>query len=85
GGTLSTAVRLLVERGFARPSCVGVHAVFVGDAAARLQAAGVSQVVTCDTLTHASNRIAVGGSVAEAVNDLCLEGDNVDGGQGSAR
>ena len=67
GSTLAEAVRLLTGRGFARPFCVGVHAVLVGDAEARLQTAGVRRIVTCDTLTHPSNEIALADRVVEAV------------------
>lgn len=65
--TLATAVQRLRAAGFAAPMCVGVHAVFAGDAAALLQAAGAARVVTCNTLPHPSNAIDVSGALAEAV------------------
>jgi ribose-phosphate pyrophosphokinase len=71
--TLATAVQRLLALGFARPICVGVHAVFAGDAAAVLQAAGAARVVSCNTLPHASNDIDLTGVLAEAVR-VELEG-----------
>lgn len=68
--TLAEAVRALRARGSAPPVCVGVHALFAGDGAALLQAAGAARVVTCNTLAHASNAIDVMGAVGEAVKVL---------------
>ncbi len=43
-----------------RPAvCIGVHAIFADDAYAELLAAGVSRVVTCNTIPHASNGISL--------------------------
>lgn len=68
--TMAEAVRALRARGSAPPVCVGVHALFAGDGAALLQAAGAARVVTCNTLAHASNAIDVMGAVGEAVKVL---------------
>jgi ribose-phosphate pyrophosphokinase len=64
--TMAEAVRALLAQGSAAPVCVGVHALFAGDAAALLQAAGAARVVSCNTLAHASNAIDVMGAVGEA-------------------
>lgn len=65
--TLAAAIRRLREMGFAGPVCVGVHAVFSGNAAALLHDAGAARVVSCNTLRHPSNAIDVSGALAEAV------------------
>jgi ribose-phosphate pyrophosphokinase len=65
--TMATAVRRLCALGFAAPVCVGVHAVFAGDAARLLESAGAARVVSCNTLLHPSNGIDVTGALAEAV------------------
>jgi ribose-phosphate pyrophosphokinase len=65
--TLATAVRAMLAMSLQPPVCIGVHAVFAGDAAALLQAAGSARVVSCNTLAHASNGIDVSGAIAEAV------------------
>jgi ribose-phosphate pyrophosphokinase len=65
--TMATATQLLLLQGFAAPICVGVHALFAGDASALLRAAGAARVVSCNTLPHPSNGIDVSGALAEAV------------------
>lgn len=41
------------------PVCIGVHAVFSGNAYQNLLGAGTSRVVTCNTIPHESNAIDV--------------------------
>jgi ribose-phosphate pyrophosphokinase len=65
--TMAEAAHSLRERGFDAPVCIGVHAVFAGDAADVLQASGCGRVVTCNTLPHPSNAIDVTAALAEAV------------------
>ena len=70
GGTMIAAVQALCAAGWPRPLCIAVHAVMADDADARLQAAGARAIVTCNTISHATNRIDVTGLLAEAVRDL---------------
>lgn len=49
------------------PICVGVHGVFAGGAHAALLAAGAANIVTCNTIPHATNAIDVSGLLAEAI------------------
>jgi ribose-phosphate pyrophosphokinase len=70
GNTLVAAARALQQAGMAPPLCIGVHALFDSAAMAHLQQAGVTAVVTCDTVPHASNGIGVVGLVARAVSRL---------------
>jgi ribose-phosphate pyrophosphokinase len=68
GKTLIEATRQLRAAGSAAPICVAIHAVFA-DAdtlVEELTSAGAAGIVTCDTIAHASNRIAVCDSIAEA-------------------
>jgi ribose-phosphate pyrophosphokinase len=67
GQTMAKALHRLAGLGSAPPVCVCVHAVFAGDAAGVLQAAGAARVVSCNTLPHASNAIDLTGALAEAV------------------
>ena len=46
--------------------CIGVHAVFAGNAYAELLATGAARVVTCNTIFHRSNAIDVGEAIAAA-------------------
>lgn len=68
--TMAAAVEALRAQGYAPPWCLGVHALFVGDAWAVLSAAGPAGIVTCDTVAHPSNAIAVMPALAAAVHEL---------------
>lgn len=65
--TMTAAVARLREAGLPAPVCVGVHALFCGDALEALQAAGPARVVTCDTVPHPTNAISLAGALAAAV------------------
>jgi ribose-phosphate pyrophosphokinase len=65
--TMISACRALAGRGAGAPVCVGVHAIFAGDAHAELLAAGARRIVTTNTIEHASNGIDVHAIVAAGV------------------
>jgi ribose-phosphate pyrophosphokinase len=67
GATMIEATRLLRRAGWPAPVCLAVHGVFAGNAYASLQEAGAAKIVTCNTITHASNEIDVSRLVAAAV------------------
>lgn len=67
GQTLVAAATALTQAGMAAPLCIGVHALFDSGALQRLQDAGVTRVVTCDTISHASNAIRLAPLLARAV------------------
>jgi len=64
--TMMAAARRLAADGGTGPVCIGVHAVFAGDAHAELLAAGASRVVTVNTIPHASNAIDATDAIARA-------------------
>jgi ribose-phosphate pyrophosphokinase len=66
GKTMVEATRRLREAGSAAPVCVAIHAVFADNVHAELLSAGAADIVTCDTIPHASNRICVADPIAEA-------------------
>ena len=68
--TMIETIAHLIEAGYQRPVCIGVHAVFAGDAYEALQNAGAADVVTCDTVAHPSNRIDLTDVLAQGVCDL---------------
>jgi ribose-phosphate pyrophosphokinase len=57
--TMIETVQHLKTGGLTAPVCIGVHAIFAGNAYEDLLAAGASGVYTCDTIPHASNAISV--------------------------
>ncbi|HJV61372.1 MAG TPA: ribose-phosphate diphosphokinase [Albitalea sp.] len=71
--TMAEAVGRLRAAGLPPAVCVGVHAVFAGDAADLLRRSGAARVVTCNTLAHPSNAIDVSEALAEAVRMLRFE------------
>lgn len=69
GRTMVAAANLLAARGMAKPVCAVVHALFAGDAHARIEAIA-ARVVSCDTVPHPSNQIHLAGPVAAAIRGL---------------
>lgn len=67
--TMIETVGHLHRAGLAPPVCIGVHAVFAGDAFGDLQAAGVARIVTCNTIAHPSNGIDVTPALVDAVRE----------------
>jgi ribose-phosphate pyrophosphokinase len=66
GKTMIEATRQLRAAGAAAPMCVAIHAVFADNVLDELTSAGAAGIVTCDTIAHASNRICVADSIADA-------------------
>ena len=66
GKTMVEATRRLRESGSVAPVCVAIHAVFADAVHDELVAAGASDIITCNTIPHASNRICVADGIAEA-------------------
>jgi len=67
GRTMVESVALLRQKGWAAPVCIGVHAVFAGDAYNELKSSGAGRVVTCNSLPHPSNQIDLSGLLARAL------------------
>ena len=67
GRTMIETIKQLVRIGTPPPVCVGIHGVFADSAHDDLLAAGAAQVVTCNTIEHASNRICVADALVDAV------------------
>lgn len=49
------------------PVCIGVHAIFAGDAYEALKASGVEKIVTCNTISHPSNAIDISPLIASHI------------------
>ncbi len=70
GRTMVETIGHLRRAGLAAPVCVAVHAVFAHGAYEDLQAAGAARMVSCDTIRHPSNRIALSELIAQGVREL---------------
>lgn len=68
--TMIETVTHLRRAGLAAPVCIAVHAVFAQTAYDDLRAAGAADIVSCDTIIHASNRIALASVIAAGVREL---------------
>ena len=68
--TMIETVSHLRRSGLAAPVCVAVHAVFAQTAFEDLRAAGTADIVSCDTIEHPSNRIALAPAIAASVREL---------------
>lgn len=77
GHTLLAAGQALRDAGLPAPVCVVVHALFEPDALWRLADAGLSRVVSCDTIPHSTNAIHLAPLLAKAVAAMVRSGPAV--------
>lgn len=65
--TMIVTVKKLLELGFNKPVCVGVHAIFADNSFRELTEAGAFQIATCNTVPHSSNCIDISPLIIEAL------------------
>lgn len=68
--TMIETVVHLRRAGLAAPVCVAVHAIFAQSAFEDLRAAGADIIVSCDTIVHPSNRIALAAAISADVRKM---------------
>lgn len=68
--TMIETVGHLRRAGLSAPTCVAVHAIFAGSAIEDLRAAGAADIVSCDTIVHASNRIPLATAIGAGVREM---------------
>ena len=68
--TMIETVKHLKKAGMKPPICIGIHAVFSGNAYQDLKDSGVKKIVTCNTIPHPSNAIDLSGIMAEEIQKL---------------
>ena len=68
--TMIETVQHLKKAGMKPPICVGIHAVFSGNAYQDLLDSGVEKIVTCNTIPHPSNAIDLSDIMAKEVKKL---------------
>ena len=59
GMTMMGTVEHLKSLNMLAPICIGVHAIFAGDAYQKLLFSGVEKIITCNTIQHCSNDIDI--------------------------
>lgn len=57
--TMIETIKHLKKAKMKSPVCIGVHAVFAGNAYEELKSSGAKIVVTCNTIPHSSNKIDI--------------------------
>jgi ribose-phosphate pyrophosphokinase len=70
GGTLAVAAKTLRQHGVATIDALIVHAIFSPGALARIQRAGVRQILSCDTILHPTNMFRSASLLAPALREL---------------
>ena len=68
--TMIAAVKQLREQEAPSPVCIGVHAIFAGDAYEKLKAQHPKDIVTCDTIAHPSNQIEIWPLLVKGIEDF---------------
>lgn len=63
GMTMIETIKHLRALKMASPICIGVHAIFAGDAYKILLSSGVAKIITCNTIPHVSNGIDVSNDI----------------------
>lgn len=67
--TLVESVIHLSGAGMNSPVCMIIHPVFSGNAFEELRASGASEIISCNTIPHPSNKIDISGLLADAIRD----------------
>lgn len=67
GGTLLESIKQIKSVCRKAPLCITVHAVFANQAYQSIMKAGVSALVSCNTIPHVSNQIDISGLLTEAL------------------
>ena len=67
GHTMIKTAEALKAEGFASAVCIGVHALFSGNAYSEMQTSSIQNIMTCNTVPHKTNRIDISNLLAEAL------------------
>lgn len=59
GTTIVETLQQLRAKNMKPGLCIGVHALFVGDALEKIRLAGASDIITCNTVEHVTNKIDI--------------------------
>lgn len=70
GITMIETIRHLQALKMKKPICIGIHAIFAGNAYQELLASGVEKIITCNTILHESNGIDISHEIIQALADF---------------
>ena len=66
--TMIETVTHLKNAGMKPPVCIGVHAVFSGNAFEELKKSGINKIITCNTIPHSSNGIDITALICKSID-----------------
>ncbi len=69
GRTMAEASSLIYNQARMKVLCIGIHAIFAGDAMSILEQNSVLDVVTTNTLQHPTNRIIINSLITEFIRN----------------
>lgn len=67
GQTMIKTAEWLEKEGLCPPVCIGVHALFSGNALRDMQQANIEKTLTCSTISHVSNEIDISTLLVESI------------------
>ena len=67
GGTVMEAAKILLDQGAKSVECACVHAVLAGNALNKLYSAGISRVISTDTVEKPTSVISVADEIAKVI------------------
>jgi ribose-phosphate pyrophosphokinase len=59
GQTMIETIGHLKTAGMKPPICIGIHAIFAGNAFQEIKDSGAKEIITCNTIAHQSNQIDI--------------------------
>ena len=68
--TMMETIRHMTQHHMTPPLCIGVHGLFAQDAYETLMKTGVSQIITCNTISHPTNAIDLIPTLATAIKTM---------------
>jgi len=71
GVSMLETLKQLISRGFKKPICIGVHALFDSETEHQLKDAGAERIITCNTIPHSTNAIDIADIIAKGIIELC--------------
>jgi ribose-phosphate pyrophosphokinase len=71
--TMIATIKHLKREYMKPPTCIGIHAVFSGNAYQELLDCEVDKIVTCNTIPHPSNAIDLSDILAKEIQELMLK------------
>lgn len=65
--TMIQTVKILKNKGMKPAVCFGIHAIFAGTAFEELKDSGAGEIITCNTISHISNKIDICELLAKSI------------------